>query len=136
MTMSTLENALPLYIKMINSMNRKMSVEELSLMRSSMLISTHIDLKTDILNFEKIIEKKNMSNTITGVFFCDMDHGEENIFIDLIKKYNGVYELQMNAPNPITCESDKEDNCFYAVFENPIICYTFSLELMALSRNE
>ena len=56
--MSTLENALPLYIKMINSMNRKMSVEELSLMRSSMLISTHIDLKTDILNFEKIIEKK------------------------------------------------------------------------------
>ena len=134
--MTSLENALPLFIKMINNMDRKMSVEELTLMRPSMLVSIHIDLKTDVLNFEKIIEKKNMSNTITGDFFCDMDHGEENKFINLIKKYNGVYELQMNAPNPITCESDKKYNCFYAVFENPIICYTFSLELMALSRNE
>lgn len=134
--MNSLENALPLYINMTNNMDRKMSVEELSLMRPSMLIPMHLDLNTPILDFKKIIEKKNMTNTITGLFFSDIDHGEENLFTDLIKKHNGVYDLQMNAPNPITCEYDKEENCFYAVFENPNICYTFALELMALSRNE
>lgn len=134
--MTALESVLPLYIKMIHNLDRKMSVEELSLMRASMLIPMHVDLKTDVLDFKKIIEKKNMSNTITGVMHSDMNHGEEKMFIDLIEKYNGVYEFHMNAPNPITCVLDKDDNCFYAVFKNPVICYTFALELMALSRNE
>ena len=54
--MTALESALPLYINMMHNLDRKMSVEELSLMRASMLIPMHVDLKTDVLDFKKIIE--------------------------------------------------------------------------------
>lgn len=103
--------------------------EEMEMYKSSQLLAQHLDKKTSMAEFKTIVENLGLQNQWTATLVSDFDHHEELDMISKVKQYQGVYQTSMEAPNPITSSSDKEDNTIYAVFPNPIKAYEFVTNL-------
>ena len=99
-------------------------------MRAFLVINNSIESNDSLERFTQIIKEKGINNEITSFMMGDFDHGEEHVLIASVEKNNGIYHLEMNAPNPITCKLDKEDNEIYCLFRNPIDCFKFALEVI------
>lgn len=100
------------------------------LMRASLIVNNSIKSKDSFERFTQIIKEKGINNEITSFMMDDFNHGEEHVLIASVEKNGGIYHLEMNAPNPITCELDKEDNEIYCLFRNPIDCFKFAQEVI------
>ena len=98
-------------------------------MRASLVVNNSIESNDSFERFTQIIKGKGINNELTSFMMTDFNHGEEHVLVASVEKNGGIYHLEMNAPNPIICELDKEDNEIYCLFRNPINCFKFAQEV-------
>lgn len=106
------------------------TVEEIKKYKTSFLLKDHADLNTSLEEFKTIVKNEGLETVWTATSVDDFDRNEEQNMILKVKKYNGVWKTDMNAPIPITSIFDNEENIIYAAFPDPIKAYNFFLEFM------
>ena len=124
-----METFLEKYISLADKKEGDATMEEYNFMKPTIFVNNHIDNNISIDEFKDKIKNEDIEEQITAMFICDFDHGEEDKLVEQIKENGGICKVKLNAPNPITCESDKEDNCIYMVFPNPVIAFTYAKQL-------
>ena len=105
-------------------------------METTEIVLNSIEKNMELNNFIDIIKNNNYENTFTGLFLCDFDSREDLILLNVIEKYNGVYNVQLNSNISENPDLYKEDNEIYAVFSNPIDCYNCLLEIKNIEYNK
>ena len=80
-------------------------------------------------DFTDLVNKKKMEKEVTFLPNDDFNPGEEIEMIKAVQKYGGLYHLEMETPDPITGELDKEKNWLHCFFSNPVDCYKYCLEI-------
>ena len=96
-----MEEQLKKFIALSKKEDEEATMEEYKFMKPTILVNTHCEEKTNLDEFKKIIETNDMMEQITPLFICDFYRGEEIEMIEKIKKYGGICEVELNAPNPI-----------------------------------
>lgn len=111
-----------------------LSDEDEKLLFSTMFLLNNFEHPRD--KFETLVKNKNIDNKFTGLLLCDFHHSECDKIIDIIKKYGGIYEVELVPIKDVKSGYDLENNTICIAFETPLIGYDFYREIVKSNTNK